>query len=82
MFFNILNNFYADLGVKTTWNKTRNMIREEVNGNDTMLLMNISDMLATRKSACESINRKYGTNWSVTLAPELEYDRGGNNDEP
>lgn len=77
---NILNNFYADLGVKTTWNKKGNMIREEVNGNDAMLLMNISDMLANRKLACEAINSKYGTNWSVTLAPELEYDRGDNND--
>lgn len=78
---NILNNFYADLGVKTTWNKKGNMIREEVNGNDAMLLMNISDMLANRKLACEAINSKYGTKWQVELAPELQYTtEGGNND--
>ena len=78
---NILNDFYSDLGVKTTWNKKGNMIREEVNGNDSMLLLNISDMLTAREKACEAVNAKYGTNWKVELSPELQYTtEGGNND--
>ena len=78
---NILNDFYSDLGVKTTWNKKGNMIREEVNGNDSMLLLNISDMLTARERACEAVNAKYGTNWKVELSPELQYTaEEGNND--
>ena len=57
------------------------MIREEVNGNDAMLLMNISDMLANRKLACETVNAKYGTNWKVELSPELQYTTEEGNDD-
>lgn len=71
---NLLNSFYADIGVKTTWNKKGNMIREEVNGDDSMLLYNISDMLATRKEGCEKVNNRYGVKWAVKLNPELKYE--------
>lgn len=69
---NILNSFYADIGVKTSWNKRGNMISEEVAGNDTMLLLNQSDMLETRKKGCELVNKKFGVNWSVRLNPEIK----------
>lgn len=71
---NILNSFYADLGVRTSWNKKGNMVVEEVKGNDAMLLLNISDMLDARQKACEKINEKFGVNWSVDIAEELKYD--------
>ena len=70
---NALNDFYSDLGVKTSWNKKGNMIVEEVNGNDSMLLLNISDMLDARKRGCERVNARFGTNWSVELSKELQY---------
>lgn len=69
---NILDSFYTDLGVKTTWNKKGNMIREEVNGNDKMLLFNVTDMLERRKKDAEKVNALFKTNWSVKLSPELE----------
>lgn len=77
---NILNSFYADLGVKTSWNKKGNMIAEEVEGNDSMLLLNISDMLEARQEACEEINKRFGVNWSVDLAEELKYDEASEED--
>lgn len=72
---NLLNAFYADLGIKTAWNKKGNMIREEVSANDAMLLLNIDDMLHSRQQACEQINKMFGTNWSVDKAEELKYDK-------
>lgn len=68
---NLLNAFYADLGVKTAWNKKGNMINEEVEANNSMLLLNISEMLEQRQIGCEKINKLYGTNWQVEIAPEI-----------
>lgn len=70
---NILSSFYSDIGVKTAREKRGNMITEEVNANDTMLMLNLSDMLNSRKIGVEKVNEKYGTNWSVDVAPELNY---------
>ena len=78
---NLLNDFYSDIGVKTSWNKKGNMIVEEVQADNSMLLLNISDMLAERRKGCEKVNNKYGTNWTVSLNPELEYAKDGVNDE-
>lgn len=71
---NLLNAYYADLGVKTAWNKKGNMINEEVEANDSMLLLNLSDMLEFRKKGCEDVNKMFGTNWTVDLSPELKYN--------
>ena len=51
------------------------MIQEEVEANDSMLLLNISDMLDSRKKGAEKVNTMYGTNWSVKLAEGLEINR-------
>ncbi len=69
----ILESFYNDIGVKTTHDKKGNMIVDEVNANDTMLLLNISDMLNERKKAVDRINKKFRVNWSVKLADEIQY---------
>ena len=69
---NLLNAFYSDLGVKTAWNKKGNMINEEVEANNSMLLLNISEMLDQRKQGCEKVNKLFGTNWSVEISPEIE----------
>lgn len=69
---NLLNAYYADLGVKTAWNKKGNMINEEVEANNSMLLLNISDMLDQRQKGCERINKMFGTNWKVSISPEIQ----------
>lgn len=71
---NILNSYYNDIGVKTSWNKKGNMIVEEVRANNPMLLLNINDELENRKKGCEEINELFGENWDVELAPELQYN--------
>lgn len=69
---NLLNSFYNDIGVRTSWNKKGNMIVEEVRGNDEMLLLNIKDMLYFRKLGFDAVNEKYGTNWTVEVAKEIQ----------
>lgn len=69
---NLLNAFYSDIGVKTAWNKKGNMINEEVEANNSMLLLNIGEMLDQRKQGCERVNKLYGTNWQVDISPEIK----------
>lgn len=78
---NLLNAFYNDIGVKTTWNKKGNMIADEVGGNDNMLLFNIDDMLHERQIACEKVNAMFGTNWTVEKSKELNYTQGGSGND-
>ena len=78
---NLLNAFYSDIGVKTAWNKKGNMISEEVEADSPMLLLNLNDMLASRKKGCENVNKLYGTNWSVDISPELRYNDTEEDDE-
>lgn len=70
---NLLSSYYNDLGVKTSKEKKGNMIVEEVNANESMLLLNISDMLHSWELGFDKVNDKYGTEWTVELAPELNY---------
>lgn len=70
---NTLESFYNAIGVRTTWKKKGNMIQEEVQANDSMVLLNISDMLESRKRGCEMVNDLFGTNWSVEKVSILEY---------
>ena len=69
---NLLNAYYNDLGVKTAWNKKGNMINEEVEANNSMLLLNISDMLEQRQEGADRINKMFGTNWKVDISPEIK----------
>lgn len=71
---NLLHDFYEDIGVKTAWNKKGNMIEAEVQANDSCLLLNLNDMLDSRKRGCEEINKFLGVNWTVELSEELKYD--------
>ena len=80
---NILNAYYSDLGVKTAWNKKGNMINEEVEANNSMLLLNITEMLDQRKTGAENINKLFGTNWTVEISPEIQLmmKEGENNED-
>ena len=70
----ILKSFYNDIGVRTAVEKRTNMITPEITANDGLLQLNISDMLNERKLGCDRVNAMYGTNWSVRLADELQYN--------
>lgn len=84
---NLLSSFYQDLGVKTSKPKKGNMIVEEVSANDSMLMLNLNDMLYNRQLGCEKVNKRFGTNWSVEISPELNYldteksDKGVDNND-
>ena len=78
---NLLQSYYNDLGVKTAHAKKGNMIQEEVSANDSMLLLNLNDMLEQRKIGCEKVNKLYGTNWSVDISEELKYNENMEGDE-
>lgn len=73
---NILKEFYSDIGVKAAFEKQSNTIDAEVRSNDSLLLLNIKDMLEYRKRGCEAVNKLYGTNWSVKVSDEINYRAG------
>ena len=73
----LLDGFYNDLGVKTSYNKRGNMIVEEVEANNSMLTLNISDMLDSRRRCAELVNKRFGTNWQVEKAKEIQYSEKG-----
>lgn len=70
---NILKEFYSDIGVKAAFEKQSNTIDAEVRSNDSLLLLNIKDMLEYRKRGCEAVNELYGTDWSVKVSDEIDY---------
>lgn len=79
---NELDSFYNAIGVKTSFNKKGNMIEEEVQANDSMVMLNISDMLDARKRGAEAVNDLFGTNWSVDKVEILRYnDTKGRSEE-
>ena len=71
---NLLTNFYKDCGVKCQDVKKGNMINAEVMSNDSMLLLNINDMLENRKIGAEQHNEMFGGEWSVDVCDELKYN--------
>lgn len=75
---NLLCSFYHDIGVRTTQTKKGNLIEAEVQANDSMLLININDMLDARQRGAERVNKMFGTNWSVDKCEELKYDNAVN----
>lgn len=80
----ILKSFYSDIGVRSALEKRSNAVESEVEADTPLLLLNLSDMIASRKEAAEEVNAMFGTNWKVTISPEIEIGlnkEGGNNDE-
>lgn len=70
----LLKNFYADIGIRATFDKRSNTVVNEIEADTSMLLLNNSDMLDSRKLGCKKVNALFGTNWSVELAPEIQYN--------
>lgn len=79
---NLLRSFYADIGVRASFDKRSNAIIDEINADTSMLLYNVSDMLEERKKGCERVNKLFGTNWSVRLSDEIEYNKENEPEEP
>ena len=89
----ILRDFYADIGVRSTFEKRSNVNSMEIDGDTSMLLLNISDMLRRRKEGAERVNELYGVDWRVHIAEEIDYgtenestlpageEEGGQNDQ-
>lgn len=70
----LLKNFYADIGIRASFDKRSNAVTSEVEADTSMLLLNNSDMLDCRKLGAQRVNSLFGTNWSVELAPEIQYN--------
>lgn len=70
---NILKDFYSDIGVKAAFEKQSNTVEAEVRSNDSMLLLNIRDMLDSRRRGCDAVNNLYGVEWEVKVADEINY---------
>lgn len=73
----ILKNFYADIGVRASFEKRSNATISEVEADTSMLLLNIADMIDSRKKGAEAVNKLFGTNWQVDIAPEIDYTING-----
>lgn len=69
----LLKSFYADIGVRATFDKRSNAVVDEITSDSSMLLYNVSDMLEERKKGAEKVNKLFGTNWSVRLSDEINY---------
>lgn len=78
----LIKSFYADIGVRSAFEKNNNTVNAEITSDRSYLLLNISDMLEQRKLGCERVNDIFGTNWSVDISPEIKIimEEGGNED--
>ena len=45
----------------------------EVEADTSLLLLNLSDMIESRKKGADKVNKMFGTNWSVHIAEEIDY---------
>lgn len=71
----LIRSFYSDIGIRAAFEKKSNVNSLEIDGNDSLLRFNISDMLNQRELACDKINALFDTNWSVRLPEEIDYEK-------
>lgn len=69
----LLKSFYSDIGVRSAFEKRSNSIEAEVEADTSLLLVNISDMIASREAGADAVNKMFGTNWNVHIAKEIDY---------
>ena len=70
----ILASFLSDIGVKTGIDKRSKSVSDEINADTPSLLINLDDMLNARKEGFDRVNRHFGTNWTVELNENINYD--------
>ena len=69
----LIKSFYSDIGVRSAFEKRNNTVMAEVEADTSLLLLNLSDMLHCRESGAKAVNDRFGTNWSVHVADEIDY---------
>lgn len=69
----VLSSFLSDIGVKSGVDKRSNTVTDEINSDTPSLLINLNDMLNSRKEGFERVNKHFGTNWTVEINPDLNY---------
>lgn len=71
---NLIKSFYADIGVRASFDKKSNAVVDEITSDSSMLLYNVADMLESRKLGLEKVNKLFDKNYSVRLADEIDYN--------
>ena len=69
----LIKSFYSDIGVRSAFEKRNNTVMAEVEADTSLLLLNLSDMLHCREIGAEAVNKRFGTNWKVHVAREIDY---------
>lgn len=70
----LIKSFYSDIGVRSAFEKRNNTVMAEVEADTSLLLLNLSDMLNCRERGAKDVNKRFGTNWSVHVAEEIDYN--------
>lgn len=68
---NLLKSFYSEIGINSMRDKRERVVEAELDTNLNRILFNVDDMLDCRKTACEEINKIFGTKVSVELNREI-----------
>ena len=69
---NTLRNFYREIGVKMANNKKERVITDEVESENQLLLLNLTDMLRSREQGAREINELFGTDITVEISEEFK----------
>lgn len=70
----LIKSFYSDIGVRSAFEKRNNTVMAEVEADTSLLLLNLSDMLHCREMGAKAVNDRFGTNWKVHVAEEIDYN--------
>lgn len=70
----LIKSFYSDIGVRSAFEKRNNTVMAEVEADTSLLLLNLSDMLHCREMGAKAVNERFGTNWKVHVAEEIDYN--------
>lgn len=70
----LIKSFYSDIGVRSAFEKRNNTVMAEVEADTSLLLLNLSDMLHCRETGAKAVNERFGTNWKVHVAEEIDYN--------
>lgn len=70
----LIKSFYSDIGVRSAFEKRNNTVMAEVEADTSLLLLNLSDMLHCREIGAKAVNDRFGTNWKVHVAEEIDYN--------
>ena len=70
----LIKSFYSDIGVRSAFEKRNNTVMAEVEADTSLLLLNLSDKLHCREMGAKAVNDRFGTNWKVHVAEEIDYN--------